>query len=218
MEESYGVDPWRVLHRKETQNISTFLQHDGTSTSPGADTADLLFRAHFPQSTPAYLPHYDHDSTDTSLIMEHFMDIVNINIIRESMSHFQAKTPRPDGFKPVLLLYLPPNILQVLCVIYRSCHYLQYTPRLWKECTEVFLPRPGKATYSHPSSYRPISLSNYLLKTLERLCSWHVDQCVRVRPLHPHQHGFRCDRSTETAASSLVNYCLLYTSPSPRDS
>ena len=108
----------RVLHRKETQNISTFLQPDGTSTSPGADTADLLFRAHFPQPTPAYLPHYNHDSTNTSLIMEHFTDIVNINMIRESMSHFQAKkTPGPVGFKPVLPLYLPPNILQVLCYL-----------------------------------------------------------------------------------------------------
>ena len=70
----------------------------------------------------------------------------------------------------------------------------------------IFLPKPGKDTYSHPSSYRPISLSNYLLKTLERLCAWHVDQCVRLRPLHPQQHGFRCDRSTETAASCLVDY------------
>ena len=105
-----------VLNRKETQNISTFLQPDGASTNPGADTADLLFRAHFPQSTPAFLPHYDHDSTDTSLIMEHFTDIVNITMIRESMTHFQAKkTPGPDGFKPVLLLYLSlPNNLQVL--------------------------------------------------------------------------------------------------------
>ena len=134
----------RVLHRKETQNISTFLKPDGTSTNPSADTADLLFQTHFPQSTPTHLPHYDHDSTDTSHIMELFMDIVNVPMIRESMSHFQAKkTPGPDGFKPVLLLHLPPNILQVLCVIYRSCLYLQYTPRLWKECTVIFLPKPG---------------------------------------------------------------------------
>ena len=70
----------------------------------------------------------------------------------------------------------------------------------------IFLPKPGKADYSHPSSYRPISLSNYLLKTLERLCSWHVEQCVRLSPLHVQQHGFRCDKSTETAASTLTDY------------
>ena len=111
--------------------------------------------------------------------MGHFMDIVNEDTIRESMSNFQSKkTPGPDGFKPVLLLHLPPNVLGVLCVIYRSCLYLRYTPCLWKKCHVIFLPKPGKATYSHPSSYRPVSLSNYLLKTLERLCSWHVEQCT----------------------------------------
>ena len=143
-------------------------------------------------------PHFTFRVTTTPppLLMS-LWDIVNEDTIRESMSHFQAKkTPGPDGFKPVLLLHLPPNVLGVLCVIYRSCLYLQYTPRLWKECTVIFLPKPGKSTYSQLSSYRPISLSNYLLKTLEQLCSWHVEQCVRLNPIHP---------------------CLLYTSPSPRD-
>ena len=181
----------RVLHRKEVQNISTFLKPDGSSTSPGEDTADFLFRTHFPQSTPSFLPHYDHTPSSTSIIMEHFTNNVNPDTIRDSMSHFQSKkTPGSDGFKPVLL-YLPPNVIYLLCVIYRLCLYLRYTPWLWKECTVIFLPKPGKDTYSQPSSYRPISLSNYLLKTLERLCSWHVDQCVRLHPLHPHQHGFR---------------------------
>ena len=51
--------------------------------------------------------------------MEHFTDIVNTDMICDSMSHFQSKkTPGPDGFKPVLLLYLPSNILHVLCVTY----------------------------------------------------------------------------------------------------
>ena len=152
------------------------------------------------------MPHYEHTPSLTSTIMEHFPNIVTADTIRDAMSHFQSKKTRgPDGFKPVLLLYLPPNILHVLCVIYRSCLYLRYTPRLWKECMVIFLPKPGKDTYSQPTSYRPISLSNYFLKTLERLCSWHVDQCVRLRPLHPQQHGFRCDRSTETATSSVVD-------------
>ena len=154
----------RVLYCKDIHNLSMFLKPDGTSTCPGDETANLLFRTHFPQSVPLHLPHYDHTPSPYDVIIGHFLDIVNKDTIRESMSHFQAKkTPGPDGFKPVLLLHLPPNALGVLCVIYRSCLYLQYTPRLWKECTVIFLPKPGKSTYSQPSSYRPNSLSNYLL-------------------------------------------------------
>ena len=97
-----------VLHRREAQNISTFCNPDGSCTSPGEETADLLFRTHFPQLTHSHMPHYEHTPSLTSTIMEHFYDIGTADSIRDAMSHFQSKkTPGPDGFKPVLLLYLP---------------------------------------------------------------------------------------------------------------
>ena len=109
----------RVFQRKETQNISTFLNPDGISTLPGEDTADLLFLTHFPQSTPAHLLLYEHTHAPTALIIEHFTDIFSLDTVRDSMVNFQSlKTPGLDGFKPVLLLYLPPNVIHLLCVIY----------------------------------------------------------------------------------------------------
>ena len=72
-----------------------------------------------------------------------------------------------------------------------------------------------------------------------------MDEVLKLKPLHAQQHGFRTDRNTETAISGAANYiekhiyngehviavfldiqaafdtikpCLLYTSPSPRDS
>ena len=54
-------------------------------------------------------------------------------------------------------------------------------------------------------SWRPISLTNYLLKGLERLCAWQVDGEAEQNPVHPLQHGFRTDRNTDTALSSVVN-------------
>ena len=129
----------RILHRREAQSISTLCQPDGSFTTPGRETVDLLFQAHFPHSSPHRLPHYDHTPSLTSTIMAHFQDIVTADTIKDAMAHFQSKkTPGSDGFKPVLLLYLPPNILQVLCVIYRSCLFLRYTPRLWGVYSDLF--------------------------------------------------------------------------------
>ena len=123
----------RVLHRREAQNVSTICKPDGSFTSPGGETAELLFQTHVPQSTPYHMPFYDHTPSLTSTIMEHLHDIVTADSIKDDMAHFQSKkTPGPDGFKPVLLLHLAPNILQLLCVIYRSCLFLRYTPRLWR--------------------------------------------------------------------------------------
>ena len=69
----------------------------------------------------------------------------------------------------------------------------------------IFIPKPGKPSYKVAKSWRPISLTNYLLKGLERLCAWQVDGVADQNPVHTLQHGFRTDRNTDTALSSVVN-------------
>ena len=69
-----------------------------------------------------------------------------------------------------------------------------------------YLAKPGKADYTQPKSYRPISLSNYLLKALEKLAKWKADEALQDHPLHENQHGFRTGRGTDSAISQLTNY------------
>ena len=45
----------------------------------------------------------------------------------------------------------------------------RHTPKAWRETEVIFLPKPGKDSYDIPKAYHPISLSIFLLKTLERL-------------------------------------------------
>jgi hypothetical protein len=66
----------------------------------------------------------------------------------------------------------------------------------------IFIPKPGKDSYRHPSSFL---LSNYLLKTLERLVVWRVERELVHFPIHNHQHGFLSHKSTESALSQTVN-------------
>ena len=69
-----------------------------------------------------------------------------------------------------------------------------------------FIPKPGKPDYSDPRSHRPITLSSFLLKTLERLILWHLDDTsLRDYPLHASQYGFRHNRGTDNAVSRLVS-------------
>lgn len=55
-----------------------------------------------------------------------------------------------------------------------------------------------------------ISLTNYFLKALEKLCGWHTEEKIAQKPLHARQHGLRNDRNTETALSNVVNYIEKY--------
>ena len=81
-----------------------------------------------------------------------------------------------------------------------------FTPSIWKEARLVFIPKPGKASYTIPKAWRPISLTNYPIKALEKMCVKYTDEKIKTQPLHTNQHGFRQDRSTETAISEVANY------------
>ena len=95
-------------------------------------------------------------------------------------------------------------------VIYKACIELEYTPTPWKESKVVFIPKPGKDRYDKAKSFRPISLSNYLLKGLEKLCVWKMEEDSTA--IHSNQHGFQRGKSTETALSKTVNVIEKYLS------
>ena len=55
--------------------------------------------------------------------------------------------------------------------------------------------------------YRPISLTSFLLKTLERLVDGYFKEGpLKIWLLHEEQHAYRTGRSVETALLSLVNF------------
>ena len=83
---------------------------------------------------------------------------------------------------------------------------LAYTPKLWKEAKMIFIPKPGKALYKLPKAWRPISLTNYLIKALEKLCVWKADKALEKHPIHSKPHGFRPDRNTITAISEVTDF------------
>jgi hypothetical protein len=69
----------------------------------------------------------------------------------------------------------------------------------------VFIPKPGRKTYSGPKNYRPISLTAFILKTMERLVDRYLrDEALDLSPLHPNQHAYQDGKSNETALHQLV--------------
>ena len=83
---------------------------------------------------------------------------------------------------------------------------LAFTPTKWKESNIIWIPKPHKDSYKQYKAWRPISLSNYLLETMEKLITWKVDETIKRNPLNKSQHGFRKDKNTETAISSNTDY------------
>jgi len=115
------------------------------------------------------------------------------------------KSPGIDGIYPILLQKGLQHLLDPLCAIYRASLALGYIPQIWRASRVTFMPKPGKTDYTIAKSYRPISLTPFLPKGLEKL----VDRYLRSGPvvsvpIHPRQHAFQAGKSTESALHQLV--------------
>ena len=70
----------------------------------------------------------------------------------------------------------------------------------------IMLAKPGKDDYTLPKSYRPISLTPFIFKLLERVCLWNIfETALKKRPFHTKQHAYWVGRSTETAIGQVLN-------------
>jgi hypothetical protein len=79
-------------------------------------------------------------------------------------------------------------------------------PKSWRDVKTIFIPKSGRTSYESAKSYRPICLTYFLLKTLERL----VDECTRtglikLNPLHDSQHAYHREKSCKIALHDLVS-------------
>ena len=199
---------FKIAQNRDRRSINTLQKADGTLTDPGRETIQMLTDTHFPAAVEGTTP-YKHDPTHTALTkdieMEH--EWIDIDLVRKAMRQFKPnKAPGPDNLKPLVFKYLPQNALEVITFIYQACVTLGHTPKAWRETKVIFLPKPGKPSYGIPKAYRPISLSNFLLKTLERLVVWKMDKDMEDHPIHAMQHGFTKGKCTDSAISNTANY------------
>ena len=198
----------RILQHKQRNKINILKKPDGEMTVPGLDTLEELARVHFPRAS-TLIPKQRYSSLSNvakEVIMGKY-DFISPELTKESLLKFKPeKAPGPDGLKPFVFRHLPDSVWTFLSFIYKCCLHFQYTPVTWRLTNVVFIPKPGKDTYLSSKSYRPICLSDYFLKGLERLAVWRVEQCLIEFPIHPRQHGFQKGKGTESAISIAVDY------------
>ena len=201
----------RIAQYKERKVVNLLKKADGSISIPGEDTICQMANTHFPNANripePDGPPRVHSARVSSDVISDCYGDYISEDLVVASLRKFKPfKASGPDNIKPVVFRHLPRSFISFLTFIYKCCIFFRYTPFLWQLTKVIWLPKPGKDDYLDAKSFRPISLSNFFLKGLERLITWRMDEHLHYYPIHARQHGFMKGRSTEGALSNTVNY------------
>ena len=197
----------KIIDSSNKITLGTLVKDDGSITDPGAETVDYLLQKHFHDAIPLKPTQYSKRTVSRDIIVNWEPEWITAEKLVAVFDGFKnKKSPGTDGINPIVLKHLPKAVIDAFILLYKCLILLHFTPTRWKESKVVFIPKPGKESYKVHKAWRGISLTNYPLKALEKLCCWHMDEMIAVTPLHKQQHGFRSDRNTETALSNVVNY------------
>jgi hypothetical protein len=147
--------------------------------------------------------------TEAELNLEHeehgIIDYIDELKVAMAINSFgPLKASGPDDIKPIVLQMLEIGMIKKLTQLYKLIIKSGYTPRKMREMTVIFLPKIGKSDYSEPKAYRPITLSSFLLKALERVIQWCILERYITKPL-ANQHAYTKSLSTETAISQVYD-------------
>lgn len=191
--------------RSESVADSMLRREDGTWTESTDSRLKMLIDHHFPDSDvpnprgESRLPQ-GRDARRTA------KSIVDIDKVKWAVNSFDPyKAPGTDGVIPKMLQEADESLHRVLVNIFRASITKGYIPKAWRESKVVFIPKPGRPSHVTAKDFRPISLSSFLLKTLERLMDGYIKNSIRLTELCPNQHAYIAGRSVETALHRVVS-------------
>ena len=197
----------KSIFRKDNQSINLLKYSDGSFSRSPDEVSNILFETHFPGNER---PEMATEMSQNGIVCRgsdlkgHFITETLVEKAFESFG--PLKSPGPDDIKPIVLQHLDMNMIKRITNLYRACITIGYTPKPWRKSKIVFIPKPGKGDYTLAKSFRPISLTSFIWKGLERIVSWHLETTTLVEnPISKYQHAFTKNHSCESALSSMVD-------------
>lgn len=190
----------KILAKSKDFQVNELRLPNGDYTSSDEEVLECLFNTHFPgcvDITSSDEPDVFSCSYESLAAAKR---IVTYESIQWALNAFAPyKSPGADGIYPILLQRGFEHFKLALKNIFVSSLATGYEPKSWRDVTVKFIPKGGRASYEEVKSFRPISLTSFLLKCLERIVDHHIrDVYLAAMPLHENQHAYQSGKSTVT--------------------
>lgn len=184
----------RILAKDPNAQVGSLLKPDGNYTVNSRETALHLLETHFPFQLVA-----NHSTTRCQVPSRKDKDKWAIH------KFYSFKSAGMDKIFPAMLKESIDLHLRRLGSIFKSSIALGYIPGLWEKVRVLFIPKPGRTTHSEAKDFRPISLTSFLLRTVERLLDFYIrGEVLKKFPLHVNQHAYQTGKSTDTALHQMI--------------
>lgn len=198
----------RILAKAPTP-LGHICKDDGSWTEDSQEILEQLISTHFPGCMEGS------SEAQQQVVPTIPLNIEDLAVIRDCMSEdkvawavksFQPyKSAGPDGIFPAMLQHTVNSITPWLKAVFEACLITGYIPERWREVRVAFIPKAGKPSHTTAKDYRPISLSSFLLKTLERLLDLYLRQHLEsTKYLCNAQHAYIKGKSVETALHEVT--------------
>lgn len=188
---------------KQDEMIFTTLENN-TVFDTYDDVAHSLMEAHF---DVANQPSQIHEFVSNhSFIPTIDFPPINKRELKYALSR-QAlnKAPGYDLLDPIIIKNVCKKFSWIILPLFNKCLSVAHFPRCWKRGLVLFFRKRNKDPRT-PRAYRPITLLPVLGKIFERILNTRIVINLEYNDFFDTaQHGFRANRSTETAVLQLKN-------------
>lgn len=197
----------KILAQQNPTGPAVIRKPDNTLTTSPEEAMRVLIETHFPGCAFAQTADWTEvTQTPTENDWRYAQKVITLEKLLWAIRCFHPfKAAGPDGVFPALMQWGGVAVASRLVPIMRACLAFRYVPKGWREVKVIFIPKPGKSDYTNARSHRPISLTSFLLKTMERVCERELrDGALNTIPLHANQHAYSSGKSTESALHLVV--------------
>ena len=201
----------RIFNNSNNNALGLLKNEQGEYCNNPEDSLSILLQQFFPGHTD--VPEVD-NMVWTKVRNNKLDNTFTIKKIKNAFQRMGSfKGAGPDGLKPIVMKNFGPIALRCISFIFKAIYSTGYIPLELRKSRVVFIPKPLKSDYGDAGSFRPISLTQYYFKTMERVVEWSLrensDKYGKISQL---QHAYSCTKGTDTALSTLVNMiesCIL---------
>jgi len=197
----WEIATWR--HGRRANKVppltsGTGLTHDHT------EMTEIFSKRFFVKSPPTITPHFQDDPQP--LPAQQLPDTPD-SLIQDLLTKTSnTSAPGASGHTWKILKWIWEATLERLTYLVRACIKAGHHPREWKEATVCIIPKPGRADYTLPKNFRPITLLECLGKLVEKAVARLMYQEIIQLDLIPtNQFGGRLVSSTIDAGLCLIH-------------